>query len=320
MPYIFISYRRADSQHITGRIYDHLRQFFAEQKVFRDTQNLAAGDIFSSEIQEAATSCKILIAVIGTQWLTITDEFGQRRLDNPNDWVRQEITCALSRGNEAVVVPLLVDGALLPQPEALPNNLKPLLLRQVQEVRERDFAYDMKRLMKAIYHTFTIEERIREAYHSGKAEYEHLMHVMQVPEEFRHDRLDEILDESPIRARLFEEVQAAVLKELIEAIAENNIVVLRVGCVQLTRQDKNISLAIECDVLTSRAVTWSELSTKGWIKNQVGQFTKHYPALDETYDIGAKQQILDIALEVILANGYTGKPVDRLPVIYVSDR
>jgi hypothetical protein len=35
-------------------------------------------------------SANLLLALIGPQWLTITDENGQRRLDNPEDYVRLE--------------------------------------------------------------------------------------------------------------------------------------------------------------------------------------------------------------------------------------
>jgi hypothetical protein len=55
----------------------------------------------------------VLLALIGSQWVTITDEEGKRRLDDPNDFVRLEIEAALQRG--VLVIPILVRGAKMPR-------------------------------------------------------------------------------------------------------------------------------------------------------------------------------------------------------------
>src|SRR5437588_12085799 len=43
MPKIFISYRRDDSEHITGRIYDHLEPRFGHDNVFMDVDAMLLG-------------------------------------------------------------------------------------------------------------------------------------------------------------------------------------------------------------------------------------------------------------------------------------
>jgi hypothetical protein len=83
-------------------------------------------------ITAAVSSCSALVAVIGERWLTITDEHGQRRLDDPDDFVRLEIEAALNRGVR--VIPVLVDRATMPRSADLPPGLQPLARRQAIEL------------------------------------------------------------------------------------------------------------------------------------------------------------------------------------------
>ena len=82
---IFISYRRNDSGPYAGRLRDTLSQYFGAEQVFRDIDTINPGERFPRVIEEAVGSCDALLALIGPTWLTITDEAGRRRLDNPED-------------------------------------------------------------------------------------------------------------------------------------------------------------------------------------------------------------------------------------------
>jgi formylglycine-generating enzyme required for sulfatase activity len=73
------------------------------------------------------------MAVIGRRWLDIADEQGRRRLDQDDDFVRIEIQTALERNIH--VVPVLVEGALMPRPAQLPEVLRLLARRNAAEVR-----------------------------------------------------------------------------------------------------------------------------------------------------------------------------------------
>ena len=95
MSKIFISYRREDSSGHAGRLYDHLANCFGETHIFMDIDNMRAGLDFVEQIEQAVQACDVLIAVIGKSWLTMKDEEGTRRLDNPHDFVRLEIQAAL---------------------------------------------------------------------------------------------------------------------------------------------------------------------------------------------------------------------------------
>jgi hypothetical protein len=115
---VLISYRRADSDYPAGWLFDRLAEHFGRGRVFKDVDSLEPGDDFAEVITAAVSSCSALVAVIGQRWLTITDEHGQRRLDNPEDFVRLEIEAALTRGVR--VIPVLVNGASMPRSADLP--------------------------------------------------------------------------------------------------------------------------------------------------------------------------------------------------------
>ncbi|MCW3158187.1 glycerophosphodiester phosphodiesterase [Micropruina sonneratiae] len=82
-------------------------------------------------------SCDVLLALIGPHWLTMTDAEGNRRLDDPEDFVRLELSAALNRGVR--VVPILVDGATMPKVSDLPAELVPIIRRQAVEINPVGF-------------------------------------------------------------------------------------------------------------------------------------------------------------------------------------
>ena len=90
----------------------------------------------------------MLLALIGEEWLTITDADGRRRLDDPHDFVRLEIEAALARNVR--VIPILVDGARMPTAEELPNSLARLARRQALELSPARFDFDTGRLLKVL--------------------------------------------------------------------------------------------------------------------------------------------------------------------------
>jgi hypothetical protein len=133
---IFISYRRDDSSAWAGRLSDNLSRHFISKQIFIDV-NLEPGIDF---VEASVGSCDALIAVIGKRWLTSSDEEGKRRLDNPEDFVRLEIATALKRNIR--VIPVLVDGALMPRSGDLPDNLKLLVRRNALDVSHNRFIAD----------------------------------------------------------------------------------------------------------------------------------------------------------------------------------
>lgn len=148
MPTIFISYRRADAAGQAGRLADRLRACFGVDSVFRDYEAIELGADFDRSIRDALSGCAVVIPVIGTSWTDVTDDAGQRRLENPEDYVRQEIEYALE--HDIPLMPVLVDGATVPVLEQLPEALTPLQRRQMQELREARWDDDVTALMRQI--------------------------------------------------------------------------------------------------------------------------------------------------------------------------
>jgi hypothetical protein len=145
---VFISYRWADSAGYAGRVMDRLDRELGRDLVFMDVDALPLGTNFSKVLHEEVAKCKVLLAVIGPNWLDARDEHGNRRLDNPNDFVRIEIAAALQRS--IPVIPLLLDGARIPKADELPEDLKELALRNGMEIRHASFQDDMNRLIRGL--------------------------------------------------------------------------------------------------------------------------------------------------------------------------
>ena len=144
---IYISYRRTESAAYAGRLFDHLSQHFGPGSVFMDIQGgITRGQEFPRAIESALNACNVALVIIGNHWATCTGKDGQRRLDDPNDWVRIETAAALRRN--ILVIPVLVDGASLPDPANLPEELRPLVQRHACELTDSRWSYDVGELVK----------------------------------------------------------------------------------------------------------------------------------------------------------------------------
>ena len=118
---------------------------FREDRLFKDVDSIPLGMDFRTVISEAVGQCKVLLAVIGKDWLTMTGDDGRRRIDDPNDYVHIEIVTALTR--RIPVIPVLVENTTMPQPADLPDPLRDLAFRNGTPVRsDPDFHHDIDRL------------------------------------------------------------------------------------------------------------------------------------------------------------------------------
>lgn len=138
---IFISYRRGDARGSAGRLYDDLSDTFGEDLVFRDIEAIDPGVDYVTKIQECVRSCDAFVTVIGHGWLGAVDEAGRRRLEDPSDFVRREISAALEAGK--VVIPVLVQEATMPSEEELPPPLAPLATRNALRITDERWDYDV---------------------------------------------------------------------------------------------------------------------------------------------------------------------------------
>ena len=145
---VFISYRREETAYPAGWLFDRLSDRFGRGQIFKDIDSIQLGDDFVEVITAAVGSCDVLLALIGDRWLTITDEKGRARLDDPEDFVRLELEAALTR--DVRVIPILVEGARMPRPDQLPPSLAKLVRRQALELSPGHFEFDIGRLHQVL--------------------------------------------------------------------------------------------------------------------------------------------------------------------------
>jgi cytoskeletal protein RodZ len=145
---IFINYRRDDSIGMAGRLHDRLAQTFGRDKLFMDVDHIPVGEDFVTHLNNQVAACDVVLVVIGPSWLRAKDKAGQRRLQQPDDFVAIEIAAALARSIR--VIPVLVDGARMPKESELPDSLKPLVRRQAAEVRHSHFGRDAETLIASM--------------------------------------------------------------------------------------------------------------------------------------------------------------------------
>lgn len=146
---IFISYRRSDSQWAASRLFDTLTQAFPDDRLFMDVDSIAPGQDFVDVLAEQVGNCDVFLALIGPSWLTETGPEGVRRIDDPNDFVRIEIASVLEQP-DAVVIPVLLDGARVPSEADLPAPLRSLARRQFARLTHEGYRGEIERLIAAI--------------------------------------------------------------------------------------------------------------------------------------------------------------------------
>jgi hypothetical protein len=142
---IFINYRREDTSGHAASLYKHLSDdHFGSGNIFYDRSSIQNGSDWDRRIREELERCEVLLALIGRSWLT-------NRLHTYDDYVRLEIITALKR--DIRVIPVLVDGAVLPNATDLPKEMMELVRRQAVELDNRSdssYKHDISRLAATI--------------------------------------------------------------------------------------------------------------------------------------------------------------------------
>jgi hypothetical protein len=147
-PKIFLCYRREDTQGFARGIYESLVGKYGREHVFRDIDSTPAGVRYSTWIESRVGQCSVMIVLIGAAWSSVKDRAGQRRLDLPKDWVRQEIEAALRR--EIPIIPVCIQGAPMPSEDELPPSITDLRSFQSAEVTDSRWDFDISVLIHDI--------------------------------------------------------------------------------------------------------------------------------------------------------------------------
>jgi hypothetical protein len=163
---IFVSYRVQDTSSETGRLVDSLKNYFTEDQLFMDIENLEFGSDFGASIEKSLSDCEVFLAVIGPHWAGERTG-GPSRINDEDDWVRTEVATALRRNIR--VVPVLMDGGALPKAEDLPADLQPLLRRQAIEISNKRWRYDTDQLVRFLVKTAGISPKKAAAQRAASA-------------------------------------------------------------------------------------------------------------------------------------------------------
>lgn len=143
MPRLFIVFRQYDSDRMAYRLDEHLRQVFGTAHV-AISSHLAPGKDARLEIAHYINASHLVLVVIGRRWLSDAGLF------DPRDPLHLAVRTALELPGKAVI-PLLVEGAVMPDAAQLPPGLQPLAYRTAINIHDDpDFNMDVSRLVTAI--------------------------------------------------------------------------------------------------------------------------------------------------------------------------
>ncbi len=145
---IFISYRRGDSEGQARALSLELANYIGDKAVFMDVDSIALGRDFRKSLHDSLESCDAFLALIGPSWLESKDAGGKRRLDDPTDFVRQEIATALKRN--IPVTPVLLQGTPMPAEQSLPDDLKELAFRNGFELSHTRWRSDVREMAQRL--------------------------------------------------------------------------------------------------------------------------------------------------------------------------
>jgi pterin-4a-carbinolamine dehydratase len=156
-PYLFISYRRTDSQHAALALHAQLREKIGLGSVFMDRSGIPPGEIWPESLHEAASKATVMLALIGPGWLNAADEFFRRRIDDPDDWVVKELSTAIEN-NKPILPVLFGEKTKIPEPRALPAVLERVSFRQSYTLRDDHWDLDLNELVNLLVANYGFRE------------------------------------------------------------------------------------------------------------------------------------------------------------------
>jgi formylglycine-generating enzyme required for sulfatase activity len=145
---IIINYRRVESLKDAQHLKTLFDKTFGAERVFLDVRGIDGGANWLQTLERQVAASAAMVVLIGKDWTNLKDKHGNRRLDDPNDFVRFEISQAPQRN--LPIVPVSVDGAAVPEAAQLPGNLVPLSLLQAMPLRTESFTQDAQAIAERL--------------------------------------------------------------------------------------------------------------------------------------------------------------------------
>ncbi len=146
---VFINYRRSDSARAARGLYAQLQHRFGRSSVFMDVSSISPGSDWPERLKSALEKATVLIVLIGDRWLSVSDQYYRRRIDDSRDWVAKEIYEALKLGKEMLPVLLGEETQLsMPSQTALPNRIKHLAKKNALRLRDSSWERDTEEIIQ----------------------------------------------------------------------------------------------------------------------------------------------------------------------------
>lgn len=119
--------------------------------MFFDVSTIAGGEDFVDNVTNAIQKSDAVLVFIGKKYLEPTTD-GVVRLLQADDHVRAEVRAALRKSSQKseIVLPVLVDGAIMPRPEQLPEDIRAICTRNALPLRHESFDDDTENVVKTI--------------------------------------------------------------------------------------------------------------------------------------------------------------------------
>jgi len=120
----------------------------AVDEVFLDVDNIGVGENFEEAVQRTLAKVSHVFVLIGPQWLGPAGASSRARIFDSDDMVAQETRIALH--SKVMIVPILLDGARMPHPSELPDELHQLSKINAFALRTDHFDEDMDNLLDVL--------------------------------------------------------------------------------------------------------------------------------------------------------------------------
>ena len=245
-PLIFISYRQNDSLDLASHLDESLTVSFGEAAVFRDQTRLVGGDKWTEKLESYAAACSVMLVLIGPGWKVAKysdrDREGMLRLHDPEDWVRKEITLALT--HKCLVIPVLLNDTQMPTRRWLEScSLVQLVDHQTVKLRSSDYEQDLENILSVL------QSKCPDLRASANAEADEI----DISVDFLRINY-EILD-----AAFFDEVAAKVEQkqartQILKLGSANWSMLFQKSYVRRDQQDTALNLALELSQSTSISI------------------------------------------------------------------
>lgn len=154
---VFISYRREDTGPGVLALRAELDLRLDGVPIFVDLNRIQGGAPWNDILDDALTKARILIALIGPNWVGPLPD-GSNRITADDDWVRRECARALRHPSRAVL-PVLLGNAPLPKAEQLPEDLLPMLEIQTLPLRLESWDNDLREICAVLQTRFGVRAK-----------------------------------------------------------------------------------------------------------------------------------------------------------------